>query len=83
MAMRWADEDDVALSAFHSFCARAATGRFPDLKHRYEVRNLLITITSRKANEYLRYHARKRRGGQRFAVISFSPRPEDPIIATD
>jgi DNA-directed RNA polymerase specialized sigma24 family protein len=57
----WADEEDVALSAFRSFCQRAADGQFPALKERQEVRRLLITITSRKANALLRHHNRKRR----------------------
>jgi hypothetical protein len=32
--LRAADEEDVALSAFDSFCRGAAAGRFPDLAGR-------------------------------------------------
>ena len=74
--LRWADEEDVALSAFHSFCARAAQGGFPALKQRHEVRNLLITMTSRKAGAYLRYHDRQRRGGRKVGGESVLFKPD-------
>ena len=43
-----ADEEDAALSAFDSFCAGAARGRFPDLTDRDGLWRLLVVITSRK-----------------------------------
>src|SRR4051794_14182513 len=45
-----ADEEDVALSAFDSFCRGAAEGRFPRLEGRDDLWRLLVTITARKAN---------------------------------
>jgi hypothetical protein len=39
---RAADEEDVALSAFASFCRAAAQGRFPDLHDRDDLWRLLV-----------------------------------------
>ena len=46
---RAADEEDVALSAFDSFCRRASDGCFPHLGDRDNLWHLLDTITARKA----------------------------------
>ena len=46
---RAADEEDVALSAFDSFCRGAEQGRFPQLLDRDNLWRLLVTITARKA----------------------------------
>jgi RNA polymerase sigma factor (sigma-70 family) len=58
-----ADEEDVALSAFDSFCRRAEQGQFPDLKDRDGLWALLVVITARKAVDLLRHHSREKRGG--------------------
>ena len=60
---RMADEEDVALSAFHSFCQGAAAGRFPRLDDRHDLWKLLVTITARKAAAQMRYGHRQKRGG--------------------
>src|SRR5262249_46151238 len=62
-ARRVADEEDVALSAFDSFCAAAAQGRLPDLRDRNDLWGLLMTITARKAADLVNFHKRKKRGG--------------------
>jgi RNA polymerase sigma factor (sigma-70 family) len=60
-ARRVADEEDVALSAFDSFCRGAAVGRFPDLNDRHDLWKLLVTLTIRKSTAQLRReHAQKR-----------------------
>src|SRR3974390_2696829 len=46
---RAADEEDVALSAFASFCRGVECGRFPQLTDRDDLWRLLVTITARKA----------------------------------
>src|SRR5262245_48438408 len=46
---RIADEEDVALGAFDSFCRAAAVGRFPRLHDRQDLWGLLIVITVRHA----------------------------------
>jgi hypothetical protein len=53
---RVADEEDVALSAFDSFCAGAERGRFPDLKDRDNLWALLVTITARKAADLAQHN---------------------------
>lgn len=62
---RAADEEDVALSAFASFCRAAAEGRFPQLHDRDDLWQLLIVITDRKAGRLVQYERRQRRGGGR------------------
>ncbi|HEY2909926.1 MAG TPA: ECF-type sigma factor, partial [Gemmataceae bacterium] len=51
---RGADEEDVALSAFDSFCRNAEQGRFPDLTDRESLWRLLSTFTLRKAAHQVR-----------------------------
>jgi DNA-directed RNA polymerase specialized sigma24 family protein len=60
---RAADEEDVALSAFHSFCQAAANNRFPQLGSRHDLWQVLLMLTARKAyQERLRQSALKRGG---------------------
>jgi len=61
--IRYADEEDVALSAFHSFLRRAQDGRFPQLADRDNLWHLLVTITARKACHLLRDSRREKRMG--------------------
>jgi DNA-directed RNA polymerase specialized sigma24 family protein len=59
------DEEDVALSAFDSFCRGAAAGRFPLLADRDDLWRLLVVLTVRKAIHQLeRLNAAKRGGGK-------------------
>jgi DNA-directed RNA polymerase specialized sigma24 family protein len=60
---RAADEEDVALSAFESFCRRAEEGRFPQLADRDSLWRLLVVITARKAAHLVRDETRAKRGG--------------------
>ncbi len=60
---RVADEEDVALSAFDSFCEGAARGHFPQLTDRDDLWHILVTITTRKALQLLRHEQRQKRGG--------------------
>jgi DNA-directed RNA polymerase specialized sigma24 family protein len=62
-ARREFDEEDVALSAFHSFCDRVGRGQFPSLADRDDLWRLLATITLRKAVSSVRHQNRKKRGG--------------------
>jgi hypothetical protein len=47
---READEEDVAICAFASFCRGAAQGRFPQLADRDDLWRLLVVVTARKAS---------------------------------
>jgi len=51
---RLEDEEDVALSAFESFCRAADQGRFPDVHDRHGLWRLLSRITHRKAVDLVR-----------------------------
>src|SRR5947209_13371850 len=62
---RAADEEDVALSAFHSFFRGAERGRFPSLLDRHNLWRLLVAITARKASHLVRDEGRAKRGGGR------------------
>jgi DNA-directed RNA polymerase specialized sigma24 family protein len=59
------DEEDIALSAFDSFCRGAGEGRFPRLDDRDSLWRLLVTITARKVVDQVELQCRKKRGGGR------------------
>ena len=85
---RVADEEDVALSAFDTFCRNAQQGRFPQLADRDDLWRLLVTLTARKASHLRRDENRLKRGGGRQAepadglescleeILSREPSPE-------
>ena len=60
---RSGDEEDIALSAFHSFIAGIRHDRFPDLSGRDNLWGLLITLTGRKVHAHMRHQTRQKRGG--------------------
>jgi DNA-directed RNA polymerase specialized sigma24 family protein len=60
---RAADEEDVALSAFESFCRGAECGQFPRLDDRDNLWQLLVVITARKAAHLIRHECQRKRGG--------------------
>jgi DNA-directed RNA polymerase specialized sigma24 family protein len=64
-ARRVADEEDVALSAFDSFCRGAKQGRFPQLTDEDGLWALLVLITIRKAADHADHECRLKRGGGR------------------
>lgn len=65
---RDADEEDIALSAFHAFCRAATCGRVPDLTNRDDLWRTLVLITSGKALDRRRYQLAQKRGGSREPV---------------
>jgi DNA-directed RNA polymerase specialized sigma24 family protein len=64
-ARRASDEEDVALSAFHTFCDRVGRGQFSGLADRNDLWRVLATITTRKAVDSIRRQGRQKRGGGR------------------
>ncbi len=57
-----ADEEDVALSAFDSFCRRAEAGGFRRLRDRHDLLQILTLITVRQAVDLRNYQVRQSRG---------------------
>jgi len=70
-----ADEEDVALSAFDSFCRGAECGRFPRLNDRGDLWQLLVMLTVRKAISRARYENREKRRPPR----QTGKDPDDPL----
>jgi DNA-directed RNA polymerase specialized sigma24 family protein len=62
MPRRAADEEDVALSAFNSFCRAAESDKFPELLDRNNLWRLLVVITARKAHQLIQHESRQKRG---------------------
>jgi DNA-directed RNA polymerase specialized sigma24 family protein len=60
---RAVDEEDVALSAFDSFCRGVDRGHFPQLNDRNNLWGLLVTLTARKAFDVARAENCQKRGG--------------------
>jgi DNA-directed RNA polymerase specialized sigma24 family protein len=67
---RIADEEDVALSAFDSFCRGARAGRFPRLDDRHDLWQILVLITVRKAIDLRNYEGRPSRGKGRVQSLT-------------
>src|SRR5262249_58640450 len=79
-----ADEEDVALSAFDSFCRAAEQGRFPRLQDRDDLWQLLVVIAVRKATNQAKHERRKKRGGGKVVHASALPSGDEgdgPLFA--
>ena len=76
---RAADEEDVALSAFDSFCRNAERGLFPQLLDRDSLWRLLVVITARKSAHLLRDEHRLKRGGGT-AMQTETSGEEEPLV---
>jgi RNA polymerase sigma factor (sigma-70 family) len=74
-----ADEEDVAISVFDSFCRAAENGRFPDLADRDSLWRLLVRMTARKSIDLRRRETRLRRGGPARAELSLQPSGEEAL----
>jgi DNA-directed RNA polymerase specialized sigma24 family protein len=74
---RSADEEDVALSAFDSFCRGAGRGQYCQLSDRDNLWQLLVVITARKAVDLLQYERRQKRGGGQVHVDATPAGGED------
>jgi DNA-directed RNA polymerase specialized sigma24 family protein len=73
-----ADEEDVALSAFKSFCQAAERGRFPKLNDRDDLWRLLVVMTRRKISNQVRDQNRLKRGG---GLVRHEASPSDEDAA--
>jgi DNA-directed RNA polymerase specialized sigma24 family protein len=78
------DEEDVALSAFKSFCRRAADGQFPRLDDRQDLWRILVTIAARKAAGVFRHPAPWGQDeGVLDRIIGREPTPELAAMVAD
>jgi DNA-directed RNA polymerase specialized sigma24 family protein len=59
------DEEDVAISAFASFCLEAEKGKYPDLQDRHDLWRLLVLLTAHKALDRIRHERRQKRQASR------------------
>jgi RNA polymerase sigma factor (sigma-70 family) len=71
-----ADEEDVALSAFASFCAGVAAGRFPRLDNRHDLWRVLFTLTLRQARDLADRETRQKRDRGRTVPADLLDLPE-------
>jgi DNA-directed RNA polymerase specialized sigma24 family protein len=77
-----ADEEDVALSAFDTFCRGAEHGRFPRLDDRDNLWSVLVLLTARKAWHLVRDEARYKRGGK-LVPLADTPSPDKEEASLD
>ncbi|MEW4489269.1 sigma-70 family RNA polymerase sigma factor [Thalassoglobus sp. JC818] len=63
ISRRVADEEDIAQSAFHSFCSSAMAGNFPELNDRDNLWRILTTLINRKVIDHYHHDRRQKRGG--------------------
>ena len=92
-AGRIADEEDVAISAFDSFCDGLRQGRFTEMHDRNDLWAMLIVITLRKAIDQIQYDGRQKRGGGISRpindeavlqeLLSREPSPETIVVMTE
>ena len=71
MPRRVTDEEDAALSAFHSFCRGIEDGKLEAVADREDLWRVLAVITSRKVACAAREQKRLKRGGGRVRGESF------------
>jgi DNA-directed RNA polymerase specialized sigma24 family protein len=78
-----ADEEDLALSAFASFCRGVEQGRFPRLDDRTDLWQVLLMLVHRKAVTAARRESRAKRGGGRTVQASAVGHDEtaDPLAS--
>lgn len=80
MQLREFDEEDVAISAFHSFFRAVKENRLPRLDDRLDLWKILLVITARKVSKQRRRQQAEKRGkglirGE--SVFQASNNPED------
>jgi DNA-directed RNA polymerase specialized sigma24 family protein len=81
-----ADENDVAISAFHSFCRRVEDNHYENLRDRDDLWRILVVIARAKAIDWFRYeNAAKRKSGSPqgdvFLEEVVSPEPTPQFMA--
>jgi len=67
---RVADEEDVALDAFDSFCRAVDAGRYPDLRDRHGLWQVLLALTINKAIDLVHHADADKRTWRRTVAFS-------------
>jgi DNA-directed RNA polymerase specialized sigma24 family protein len=76
------DAEDIALSAFKSFCLRAEKGRFPKLFDRGDLWQLLVVIAFRKKCNEVKHEGRRQpRNGRVYPLSALTPADADDLRA--
>lgn len=88
-ANRGKDEEDIAVSAFKSFCMGMQAGKY-EHSQEHDLWPLLVTITINKSIDHLRHENRLKRGGGQDQVagaieelISGEETPELQLVASE
>ncbi|MBC7819147.1 MAG: HTH domain-containing protein [Planctomycetaceae bacterium] len=82
-ARRVYDEEDAAISAFHSLCRGIAAQRYPGLNDRNNLWRLLVTITARKVTARHRHEGRDKRDSARVLTESALMKSDDESLGLD
>lgn len=78
------NEEDIALSAFHSFWQAAEQGRFPQLCDREDLWQILVMITRRKCCDLIEHETRDKRDvRRRLAEVGCEPSEFAKFIAEE
>ena len=77
------NEEDVALSAFASFCRKAEAGRYPGLADRDGLWALLADFTFKKAGHRLRYEGSRPMVAEPEAFEELISREPDPALVAE
>jgi DNA-directed RNA polymerase specialized sigma24 family protein len=77
------DEEDIALSAFDSFCRRAEQGTFPRLDNRDDLWQVLVLIVGRKVCDRAEYERRGKRDWRRTRPMDDTVGQEPPGTEPD
>lgn len=72
------DEEDIALSAFKSFCVGLRQGRFSELNGRDSLWRLLLVITARKVADQVAFDRRGKRDAKR--IVRLHDQDEEELI---
>jgi RNA polymerase sigma factor (sigma-70 family) len=76
-----ADEEDVVLNAFASFCRAMDRGRFPQLNDRDDLWRVLVCLTERKAIDLIRGEQRLKRGGNAASETTLEDSKQEDRLA--
>jgi DNA-directed RNA polymerase specialized sigma24 family protein len=83
LGRRAADEEDVALSAFGSFCRAAARGDFRRLEDRTDLWQVLLSLTIRKAIDLRRHDLARCRSPGDQAVLPIEHEVVENLVSRE